>query len=63
MFRKEFEFQEWADRQWVDADGKQALLKMLESLPTELKDFLAPRWTDADVYFTLSEVVLVARKV
>jgi ubiquinone/menaquinone biosynthesis C-methylase UbiE len=58
---KEFEFHEWADRQHVSEANKARLLEMMRRLPEALQPFLAPRWADGTLYFTLHEAVLVAR--
>jgi ubiquinone/menaquinone biosynthesis C-methylase UbiE len=61
-FRKEFEFQEWADRQHVSDHDKEQLLKMMKHIPLRLKQLMAPRWVDGTLYFQLQEMVLVATK-
>jgi SAM-dependent methyltransferase len=60
---KEFEFQDWADRQRVSADDKDKLLAMLRAVPTAVQPLLAPRFADGTAYFSLWEVVLTAQKV
>ncbi|MBN1991729.1 MAG: methyltransferase domain-containing protein [Anaerolineae bacterium] len=59
--KKELEFQNWADRMRVSAPDKEELVAMMRHLPPTLQPFLAPRWADGTMYFTLHEVVLVAR--
>lgn len=59
---KEMEFAEWADRQHVSPGGKETLLAMFRSLPTDLLELFQPRWTDGTLYFSLWELVLAARK-
>ncbi len=61
-FRKEFEFQEWADRQHVSDDDKETLLTMMKHAPARLKHLMEPRWADGTLYFQLQEMVLVATK-
>lgn len=58
---KEFEFHEWADRQHVSDANKAKLLEMMHHIPEALQPLFAPRWADGTMYFTLHEVVLVAR--
>ncbi len=59
---KEFEFQGWANRQRVSEDDKAVLQKMLSDLNSPLRLWLAPRWADGTVYFSLREAVIVAFK-
>lgn len=59
---KEFEFHEWADRQHASAATKEKLLEMMRHLPELLQPFLAPRWADETMYFTLHEAVIIARR-
>jgi ubiquinone/menaquinone biosynthesis C-methylase UbiE len=58
---KEFEFHEWADRQHVSAANKEKLLEMMRRIPEALQPLFAPRWADNTMYFSLWEVVTVAR--
>ncbi len=58
---KEFEFHNWADRQHVSEANKEKLLEMMRQIPEALKLLLAPRWADGTMYFSLHEVVIVAR--
>jgi ubiquinone/menaquinone biosynthesis C-methylase UbiE len=58
---KEFEFYAWADRQLVSAADKQKLLDMMRRLPEALMPLFAPRWADDTMYFSLWEVVIIAR--
>ena len=58
---KEFEFHAWADRQRVSDDDKQRLLDMMRAIPPALQSLFHPRWADGTMYFSLAEVVLVAR--
>ena len=58
---KEFEFHEWADRQHVSAADKEKLLQMMRNIPEALQPLFVPRWTDETMYFSLWEVVMVAR--
>lgn len=59
---KELEFQQWVNSQpGVTAATKDKLLDMMRNLPEALRPFLAPRWADDTMYFTLHEAVLAAR--
>jgi ubiquinone/menaquinone biosynthesis C-methylase UbiE len=58
---KELEFHEWADRQHVSAATKEKLLEMMRNIPDLLRPYLAPRWTDETMYFTLHEAIIIAR--
>ncbi|RME99470.1 MAG: class I SAM-dependent methyltransferase [Chloroflexi bacterium] len=62
ILMKELEFQEWANRQHVSEANKIKLLEMMRNLPPELEPLFAPRWADGTLYFSLWEVVIVARK-
>jgi ubiquinone/menaquinone biosynthesis C-methylase UbiE len=59
---KEFEFHEWADRQHVSAENKEKLLEMMRRIPEPLAPLFAPRWVNETLYFSLHEVVMVARR-
>lgn len=59
---KEFEFNEWTDRQHVSDVDKEKLLKMMRKIPSALKPYFKTRWTKDTMYFSLKEVVIIARK-
>ena len=62
-FKKELEFEPWADRMNVSAANKTKLRALLftEMIPSA-REFLMPR-TDGDkVYFSLTETILIGRK-
>ena len=61
IIMKELEFQEWADRQRVSAVNKEKLLEMMRNIPEGLQPLFSPRWTDETMYFSLWEVVILAR--
>ncbi len=61
LLSKEFEFHQWADRQSVSPANKKKLLEMMRQIPPELEPLFAPRWATNTMYFSLHEVVLVAR--
>lgn len=60
---KVFEFHKWADRQSVSAEDKEKLLDLMRHIPAALKPLFAPRWADGTMYFSLWEIVIIARKV
>ncbi len=62
QFGKEFEFEDWTNRQKVSAEDKLTLLEMMRTVPEQLREFFQPRWEDGTMYFTLREVVITARK-
>lgn len=59
---KELEFHEWADRQGVSEIDKRSLLGLMQHIPAALNPLFAPRWTAGTMYFSLWEIVIVARK-
>ena len=59
---REFEFHACADRQRVSDSDKQRLLQMMREIPQALTPLFRPRFTDETMYFSLSEVVIVAKK-
>jgi hypothetical protein len=59
---KEFEFHEWTDRQHVSNSDKEKLLEMMRKIPAALKVYFKPRWSKDTMYFSLKEVVIIARK-
>lgn len=62
QFTKEFEFEDWADRQHVTPSDKVRLQQMMRALPPELEPLFRPRWAGGTLYFQLWEAVLIARK-
>jgi SAM-dependent methyltransferase len=60
---KDMEFQPWAKRLAVDAATMTRLRTMLEEGTPALKAFLKPRLEAGQVWFTLDEAILIARKV
>lgn len=61
-FAKEFEFQDWANRQRVLSQDKTRLLQMMQRIPKVLRPLLKPRWTDTTLFFSLREAVIIASK-
>lgn len=58
---KEMEFHQWADRMRVSSENKEKLLEMMRNIPESLQPLFQPRWTEETMYFSLWEVVLIAR--
>ena len=52
----------WTDRQRVSSGDKEKLLEMMRRVPQVLKPYFKPRWTKDTMYFSLKEVVIIARK-
>ena len=61
QFSKEMEFNDWANRMRVSPDDKETLLDLMRNIPQPLESLFMPRWKDGTMYFSLREVVLVAR--
>ena len=61
-FAKEFEFEPWAERMHVSAPDKARLVEMLRAAPSSARPLLAPRFSGGAVYFSLWEVVIIARR-
>jgi ubiquinone/menaquinone biosynthesis C-methylase UbiE len=61
QFSKEMEFHDWADRMHVSAKDKEILLEMMHNIPQPLESLFMPRWEDDTLYFSLREVVIIAR--
>jgi len=59
---KEMEFDPWLKRMGVAADAATRLEAMLTDAAPALQAFLKPRRQDRKLYFTLDEILLVARK-
>lgn len=62
VISKEFEVNEWADRQHVSERTKKHLREMMRNIPKILENYLSPRWTTNSMYFSLREAVIVAQK-
>jgi len=62
LLMKDLEFHEWADRQHVSPENKKKLLEMMRNIPAALQPMFNPRWTDETIYFSLWELVIVARR-
>ncbi len=61
ILSKEMEFHKWAGRQHVPDGDKAKLLEMMRNIPEALQPLFKPRWTDDTMFFSLWEVVIVAR--
>ena len=59
---KDMEFQPWAERMGADATTIERLRAMLDDASPALAAFLKPRLVDGDLWFTLDEAILIARK-
>lgn len=59
---KEMEFDPWADRMGANDELKARLRQWLDTAPESVRVWLMPRRDGAQLFFTLHEVVLIARK-
>ena len=59
---KDMEFQPWAERLGADAATIERLRAMLTEGTPALQAFLRPRLADGNLWFTLDEAVVIARK-
>ena len=59
---KEFEFNDWSDRQRVSDSDKNRLRQMMDEIPAELQPLFQPRSADGTLYFSLWEAVIVAHR-
>ena len=60
--KKEMTFEPWADRMGADEPTKAELRRMLREAPPAVRGFLSPRTDGDDLYFTLTEAILIGRK-
>jgi len=56
------EFQPWAERLGADPATIERLRTMLSDGAPALQAFLRPRLVDGNLWFTLDEAILIARK-
>ena len=62
-FKKEMEFDPWADRMGASAETKAKLRQMLlEEAPPAAKEFWSPRIDGDKLYFDLTEAIIIGRK-
>lgn len=64
-FRKEMEFEPWADRMGASEDTKVKLREWLSDAPAGARDFWTPRsegGKGGKIYFSLTEAIIVGRK-
>ncbi len=61
-FGKEMEFDPWADRMGASAELKAKLRRWLDDAPDPVREWLMPRHQGEQMFFTLHEAVIVARK-
>lgn len=59
---KEIEFAPWAERMGADAETTKQLEAMLTGSASALRAFLRPRREGEKLYFSLDEVIVIARK-
>jgi hypothetical protein len=59
---KEMQFQPWAERMGADATTIERLRAMLDGASPALSAFLKPHMVDGELWFTLDEAILIARK-
>ena len=59
---KDMEFQPWAERLGADTATIGRLRAMLSDGTPALQAFLRPRLVDGNLWFTLDEAILIARK-
>ncbi|MCC9077335.1 methyltransferase domain-containing protein [Litorilinea aerophila] len=57
---KRMEFQPWAERMGAAPETIQLLRSMLEDAPPAARDFLRPELSDGQLFFYLTEAILVA---
>jgi len=63
QLRKEMDFRSWVKRMQCDGQTVERLSEMLgPEGPVALRGFLRPREKDGDTWFSLQELILVARK-
>lgn len=62
-FKKEMEFDPWADRMSVSAEMKIKLRELMMTQATEaVREFFVPRTDGAKMYFSLTEAIIIAKK-
>jgi len=61
-FKKEMEFEPWADRMGASAETKENLRKLLLDAPEGVRTFLSPRVQGDKLFFALHEVIIISRK-
>jgi ubiquinone/menaquinone biosynthesis C-methylase UbiE len=61
-FKKEIEFEPWADRMGANAETKAKLRTLLLDAPDAVREFLAPRIEGDKLCFSLTEAIVVGRK-
>lgn len=60
-FKKEMEFEPWADRMSVSAEMKTHLREMLATQDA-VREFFVPRTESEKLYFSLTEAIVIGRK-
>jgi ubiquinone/menaquinone biosynthesis C-methylase UbiE len=59
---KGMQFTAWAERMGCDAATIERLRAMLNDAPPALKAFLNPQWQDNELWMSLDEAIIIARK-
>ncbi len=61
-FKKEMEFEPWADRQGCSAETKAKLRQLLTDAPNTVREFFVPRTDGEKLFFSLTEAIIIGRK-
>jgi ubiquinone/menaquinone biosynthesis C-methylase UbiE len=62
-FKKELEFEPWADRMSVSAEMKIKLRQLFTTLASDaVREFFVPRAEGEKLFFSLTEAIIIARK-
>jgi ubiquinone/menaquinone biosynthesis C-methylase UbiE len=61
-FRKEMEFEPWADRMGANEETNASLRQLLLESPEGVRTFLTPRVEGHKLFFTLHEAIIISRK-
>jgi ubiquinone/menaquinone biosynthesis C-methylase UbiE len=61
--RKEIEFEPWANRMGASKETKMELRALLRDAPENVRAFLTPRVDDDRIFISLTEAILIGRKV
>ena len=61
-FKKEIEFEPWADRMGASAETKAALRKLLLQAPDAVREWFSPRVDGDKMFFSLTEAIIVGTR-
>ncbi len=61
-FKKEMEFEPWADRTSASAETRAQLRKLLLQAPDAVREWLEPRVDGDKVFFSFTEAIIIGRK-